>query len=417
MWSLRGLGWVVVFAGALGCGGKESKTDGAGGSGGSGGQGTGGGAGMSAAGTSSSGTGGSATGGGAGSAGASSAGKGGAGGGAGSGSAGMLAGVDLDPQPECDSPGLACNGACLEPGASANGCTFLTEAQTVASMTASDGDLYFAGSFPFDIVAGDFPPSGVHRIDGDTLEKTALDTDGTYQASRIVVSGDTVYYLLSGVTASAGKLGAVPKTGGTATELVGDLDFANELFVIGERAYVAASFKSSTELEHLFWVPLAGGEPQATDLTGANWARANATMLVASFNGNIDTAPLPDGTPAQEVMGNFELPLNAYWIDDEYVYWNNDGTIKRSPLSQVGATEEQGEIVQELPAGMTIITDIGQELILKASATDATGLYVMPASGGTPELVATVGSIASVATLDADYVYFQSGFGVLRVER
>jgi hypothetical protein len=231
------------------------------------------------------------------------------------------------------------------------------------------------------------------------------------------VSGDTVYYLLSGVTASAGKLGAVSKTGGAATELVGDLDYANELFIIGDRAYVAASFKSSTELEYLFWVPLAGGEPQATDLTSANWARANSTLLAVSFNGNIKTAPLPDGTPAQDVMGDFELPLGAYWLDDEYVYWNKDGTIKRSPLSQIGATEEQGEVVQELPAGMTIITDIGQELILKASATDATGLYVMPASGGTPELIATVGTIGGVATLDAEYVYFQSGFGVLRVER
>jgi hypothetical protein len=41
----------------------------------------------------------------------------------------------------------------------------------------------------------------------------------------------------------------------------------------------------------------------------------------------------------------------------------------------------------------------------------------MPASGGPPELVATASNIGSVATLDAEYVYFQSGFGVLRVER
>jgi hypothetical protein len=329
----------------------------------------------------------------------------------------MPSGVDLEPQPECDAPGVACNGTCLQPGASANGCTFLVETQTVASMTASDGDLYFAGSFPFNLMTLQTPPSGVHRLDGDTLELTALDTDGTYLSSRIVVSGDNVYYLLSGPTVTAGKVGAVPKAGGTPTELIRNLDFANELFVIGDRAYVAASFKGSTELEYLFWVPLTGGEPQATDLTGANWARANATLLVVSFNGNVKTAPLPDGTPSTDVMGSFELPLGQYWIDDEFVYWNQDGTIKRSPLSQVGATEEQGEVVQQLPAGMGLITDIGNELILTASATDATGLYVMPVSGGTPELIVTAANIGSVATLDAQYVYFKSGLGLLRVER
>jgi hypothetical protein len=57
------------------------------------------------------------------------------------------------------------------------------------------------------------------------------------------------------------------------------------------------------------------------------------------------------------------------------------------------------------------------ELILTASATDATGLYVMPVSGGTPELIVTAANIGSVATLDAQYVYFKSGLGLLRVER
>jgi hypothetical protein len=103
-----------------------------------------------------------------------------------------------------------------------------------------------------------------------------------------------------------------------------------------------------------------------------------------------------------------------YWIDDEFVYWNKDGTIKRSPLSQVGATEEQGEVVQQLPAGMGIIADIDNELILAASSSDATGLYVMPVSGGTPELIVTAANIGSVAPLDTE---FKSGLGLLRVER
>jgi hypothetical protein len=413
--SLRWFGLAVVLVGGVGCGAKEKTSDGAGGSGGQGvgGAGAVGGAGMPGA------VGGTAGSGAAGSAGKSSAGAGGAasGGSAGSGGGGMPSGVTLDPQPECDSPALACNGTCLQPGASANGCTFLLETQSLASMTASGGDLYFAGSFPFNI-EGETPPSGIYRLDGGTLELTALDTEGTYLASRLVVSGDTLYYLIAGQTgATPGKVGVVPTSGGTASELVGNLDKVHDLFVIGERAYVAASFKASTELESLFWVPLAGGEPQATALTGAAWARANQTELVVSWNGNINSAPLPDGTPKTEVMDDFELPLNAYWIDDEFVYWNKDGTIKRSPLSELGATEESGEIVQTLPAGMAIVTDIGPELILKASATDATGVYVMPVSGGTPELAAVVGSGAVLSTLDTDYVYFQSGFGVLRAER
>ena len=117
-------------------------------------------------------------------------------------------------------------------------------------------------------------------------------------------------------------------------------------------------------------------------------------------------------------MGDFALPQDQWWLDDQYIYWNKGGSYKRSPLSAVGATEADGELVSTLPAGMSVQMDVGSELFLSATVDGVTGFFVMPVSGGTPTQIAVLGSMgAKLRAADRDYVYIETGVGLLRIHR
>jgi len=278
---------------------------------------------------------------------------------------------------------------------------------SIDTMVVSAGDVYLSAT----------PLPGPHRIAGDSLAATPLDTMGATALSSLAVAGENLYYLKPGF-AGDGILRVVPIGGGTPSDLASDFDQGSDLMVIGDRAYFAASLPGMGALPALFWVPLAGGERQQTELTSVGRARANATQLVVSWNGNIKTAPLPDGAPQLIVMTDFELTREGWWIDDTFVYWQTDSDYKRSPLTLVGATEEQGEIVTTLPEGMLVAADAGAELVLTATIENRTGVFTMPLTGGVPQKVGVVGAdVVRAARLDANYVYVFAQAGVLRLER
>jgi hypothetical protein len=149
-----------------------------------------------------------------------------------------------------------------------------------------------------------------------------------------------------------------------------------------------------------------------------NRARANTTLIAVSWNGDIRTAPLPDATPELEVMTDFELTTQGWWIDETFVYWQTDGNYKRSPLARVGTAEEDGEVVTTLPEGMLVAADAGLELVLTATIEERTGIFIMPLAGGVPQKIGVVGGRSAEApTLDASYVYSRVGGVLLRLER
>lgn len=394
---------VLVAGTVLGCGGEQpDDTPGSGGTDAAG-QGAGG---SSASGGSS----GSSAMGGAGTSGAGGSTSGSAG------TAGSSGGSPpLEPQPTCTAPAIACNGACVEPGTSMNGCTPMASIQTVYGLTASGGDVFLSATFPFSLDV-ETPAPGLYRIDGTSFDLVSLDPAGS-SVSSIAVADGTVFYLKPG-SAGDGWVRSVPAGGGTPVELVTEIEDGSDLMVTGERLYFIGLLPDSTEMfEGMNSLALDGGTPSATALTSVSRARLNATHVVGSWNGDIETAPLPELASATQVMDDFELPLAQWWIDDEFVYWNKDGSYKRSALTAVGATEEAGELVTTLPAGMEVATDVAGELLLTANGEGATGVFVMPISGGTPTKVAVLGGSAKVWGADAEHVYVQTGTQLVRLDR
>jgi hypothetical protein len=398
---------VATLLGAVGCG--ERKSDGAssGGAVGSGGDG-----GSSAGGTAAS----------AGSAiaGNDSGGKAGgdagataSGGKAGLAGGGSGAGNTLVMQPACAATQSACNGSCLAPGQSAQGCTHLTAIQSIKKLAAQDGNVYFSGQFP--LTLGDATPApGLYRIDGKTLELTALDTMNASSASTLAVDASTVYYAVG--TSDAMTLRSVASTGGTPQELASGLKDVVDLLPVGDRLFFGAGSSTLGDLGGLSWIAKAGGELHATGLESVSRARANGDLIAVSWNGDIRTAPLPDATAEQELFGDFALPEYDWWIDDHYVYWLKNGSYKRILLNATGATEAGGEVVTTLPDGMTVVADANGELLLTVSQGNTRGFYVMPVAGGTPKLVGTTGPGTGVG-LDASFVYVSAGLALLRLER
>ena len=395
---------LATLLGGVGCGEKKSDGGSSGGAGGDGGGsagGTGARAGSATAGNESGGKPG-------GDAGATASGGKAGRAGAGSGAGGMLA-----TQPACAATQSACNGTCLAPGQSAQGCTLLTAIQSIKKLAAEDGDLYFSGQFP--LTLGDATPApGLYRIDGKTLELTALDTMDASSASTIAVDASTVYYA---VGSSAGMtLRSVATTGGTPQELASGLKDVVDLLPVGDRVFFGAGSSTLGDLGGLSWIAKAGGELHATGLASVSRARANGDLIAVSWNGDIRTAPLPDATAEQELLGDFALPEYDWWLDDQYVYWLKDGSYKRILLSATGATEAGGELVTTLPDGMTVASDANGELLLTLSQGNTRGFYVMPVAGGTPKLIGTTGPGTGVG-LDASFVYVSAGLALLRLER
>ncbi len=331
------------------------------------------------------------------------------------GSAGT-AGLPIDPQPTCPSPAVACNGACLDPGASAGGCTYLTQVQPLDGLAASDGDAFASLGFPF-VIGGETPPTGLYRIDGQSLELLPLDTTMASGATLVVVASGTSYYMKPG-TFTDGFIRSVSTSGGDPNEILTDIQDGRGLWVRGDRLYFAAALDAAAQTD-VYWLPLDGaGDPEPTALVNISRGRMNRDALVTSFNGNIDTAPLPDLTPRTRVMGDFALPDGRWWIDDDYVYWVEDGSYERSLLTAVGATAEDGELVTTLPPELSIDADAGPELLLSASQATAVGIFTMPVSGGSPEHVGTLGSMgAKPVTADASYVYVDTGRALIRLDR
>jgi len=347
----------------------------------------------------------------AGGAGSPSAGAGGTGA-AGSGS------LVFDAQPACTSPAVACNGACLDPGGRANGCAYLTRAQLLTGLTVSGGDAFVALGFPITELGVSPPQTGLYRIDGGTLELEPLDTSSAASTTFITVAGDNVYYMKPG-TISNGFIRSVSSSGGAVTDYVTDISDGSGLWVRGDRLYFAARLDSSSFSAAVHWMPLdATADPQSSDLTSASRVRTNQTLVVASFNGNIKTAPLPDLSPVTDVMDDFALPRDQWWIDDQYIYWDKGGSYKRSPLTAVGATEAGGELVTSLPTGMSVQLDVGSELFLSATVDGVTGFFAMPITGGTPTQIGVLGAMGpNLRAADSDHLYVSTADGLLRLDR
>jgi hypothetical protein len=324
----------------------------------------------------------------------------------------------FDPQPECTSPAVACNGACLNPGETANGCTYLTRAQLLTGLTVSGGDAFVALGFPITELGVLPPPTGLYRIDGGTLELEPLDTSTATSATLITVAGDTVYYMRPG-TLSNGFIRSVPTSGGAVTDYVTDISDGSGLWVLGDRLYFSARLESTGFAGTVHWMPLDGtADPQPSALTNASRVRINQTLAVVSFNGNIKTAALPDLSPATDLMDDFALPLDEWWIDDQFIYWDKDGSYKRSPLTAVGSAEEDGELVTSLPTGMSVQMDVGSELFLSATVNGVTGFFVMPITGGTPTQIGVLGAMGpKLQGADSTHVYISTADGLLRLDR
>ena len=351
---------------------------------------------------------------------ASSGGTGGDGGAAGG--AGMAGGTfPLPPQPACTYPAAPCAGECVGFGESKNGCTFVAWDGASVYFAALGGDLYYAGGFMQPALM-DGPPLGLHRLVGATLERTELDTMEGHHVVSMALAGDTLFYFVD--TSADDPVRSVPIVGGTPAvltsglraHLVGSPGFA----VRDNRVYVASTLAGDGQFERVRWFAKTGGALTDTDLTMAGRMRVNATQLVASWSGNIDLAPFPDGTPTTTLLKPGALDRDNWWIDDTHVYWlTPEGAYKRLRLDTQNATEELGELIQMLPTGMVVIADTAGELLLALRNDTATGLFTMPLAGGKLTQVAVVGKTGAVdpAALDTSYVWVVVGGALFRIKR
>ena len=272
-------------------------------------------------------------------------------------------------QPECPDDALACNGVCVAPGQSANGCTVLGTSGGSASidhgMTLDATHLYWVEQGTRVAVAR-LPKTGGAR------EDLLLTEDIPYSPA---VNSSLVFFSEEGFSDS--RLESIAKTGGDATVLTTHSDSLKDIVATETRVYFAREYFLDSRRE-IVSVPTAGGEEIIHGTSGA-------------FGDNYTA------------------------VDATHVYWVNDGffdpsTIERAPLE--GTTSE----VVVTAEGIRDYAIVGPTIYFYSNQTDS--IQRVPASGGTAEVVYTMSDAPSswlVLAATEQYVYWNGASSVWRV--
>jgi hypothetical protein len=323
-----------------------------------------------------------------GSAGASS----GSGSGGSSGSNGGSSGAAGSGQPSCSEEQVACNGACVAVGASQNGCRALVRQEAeMRHLALDDSHVYVA-------VSGS--GRGIQRVARSSGSSEPFASDAV--AESLAINPTHVAWL------DGKALFVMPKTGGTAVELLTDTVDLDGIAASAERVFfgrapfgesyqiASVALDGSNHVDHgiagftsapllavdesfVYWSAITGLAPdeikrathtgseaevmaQVEGVAGLFVAGGAAyfeesDMQSASF-GQIVKASTPGGA-LSVLVEQVKLASDILFVTSQHLYWSNQGTLMRANLDGQGAA--------------AVVSTSGR---LVAAVADDAGLYV-----------------------------------------
>lgn len=315
------------------------------------------------------------------------AGSGGSSSGGGAASAGSSSTGGSAEPPTCTEQQVACNGACLEVGASQNGCTVLARQQYSVSDLALDADhVYFS-------LTGS--GKGIHRLarSGGAPEPFAPEasvSDLTLNATHVLWTSSTTVQAMS-------------KAGGSASELFTDTVDLVDLVASDSRVFVARHpFAMSRQIVSVDLLGENRVENGIAGFTNDPVMAVDATHVYWTAITGLEPSELKRSTHTgmeEEVLATVERTDGLFVAGDKAYFEESDG--QTSSFGKLVVTTAGGPLsvlVEQIKLESDILLGNGQHLFFKDEDTlkscSLTGQDVQP-------VLATNGGIVAAVADDA----------------
>jgi hypothetical protein len=312
---------------------------------------------------------------------------------------------------------VPCNGACLRPGETMNGCTALTD-DLAYGLAVDENRLYFSAA------------RNIESLDFGSLTQEPLVTD-LELPSDVVLGRSTLYFLTEWTEPAisddlhTGTLRSVATTGGTVQILAQGLETPQRLALIDEALFLGSGIVSQFNIDR---IPTAGGplerifyqEVTAFAIDG-NEAYFTVPPYIDDNIPKLHRATIGDAlsdTPVADIGAT----VDWLFVDATHVYFEGETSPSENPPEYVygriaksdGALETLA--TRALPFRVKAVD--GDDIYLLEKTSDSAQLLRMPLSGGDTETITTLSDTYSApVVVDAGYVYIGSSDGILRIAK